>query len=115
MARKKAAKANEIDKVNRFFANKSPLRAAQEAVSALLGVSPETASAMSMTKCKKALTNVYINIYDYVAGKYKKQVLTLRALFQRCNKRGYYPKEAAKDEGLKVLLKCFFTPVQSRA
>lgn len=106
--RKKKVGESDLANVDTFFKGKTSLSVAREAVSALLGVPPETVEAMSMRKCRRELEGVYINIFDYVAGKYSLQVATLGELRKRCKKRGIYPKERAKEEGLKILLEHLF-------
>lgn len=65
----------------------------------------------SIAGCKKMLRRIYINIYDYVEGRYDLQKGTRRELFQRCKqlKRecgyGFFPIHNARAEGLKDLLK----------
>ena len=99
---KNKASKNDINNAEAFFENKTPLMAAREAVSVLLGVPLSKTSMMSMRLCKKRLRRVYINIFDYVAGKYSLQMKSLSELRKRCEEGGYYPKKRAKTEGLRV-------------
>ena len=105
--KKNKATTADIKNVNAFVASKTPLCVAQEAVANLLKVPRKDTKVMSMRACKRALKGVYINIFDYVAKKYKKQVSSLNLLRKRCEVRGFYPKEDAKSNNLKVLLTLF--------
>ena len=73
----------------------------------------------SLGQCKKAMQGVFINIFDYVEGKTAEEngdqrkadsirkdcVFHSRAgLMKRCKKRGFYPRDQAKNEHLQLVL-----------
>ena len=67
----------------------------------------------SKTKCKKLLSTVYVNIFDYVD--FEKEELqnfvfkSKAELRKRCKNRGYFPKKEAKASLLKFLLKILYS------
>ena len=62
----------------------------------------------SITQCKKILKGVFINIFDYVDGKYDLKQPDRKALKNRCRERGFFPKKKAKSEHLNQLLQHLF-------
>merc|ERR1719197_435234 len=96
----------KIGEVNDYFDNfKSKLEIYQEVCKNLLGEVPD-----SVSKCEELLKGVYINIFDYVEGNYDKTFENLSELRKYCRKGnpGFFPKERAKSENLRCLLKKLF-------
>jgi hypothetical protein len=66
---------------------------------------PDFREGMSVTAMKKLLSSVYIHILDFVQGRDHLVQRNLSGLRARCKKLGYFPREKAKSEGLRGLLK----------
>jgi hypothetical protein len=99
--RRRRQKEKRIQKVNEWAHGKTTLEAIQEMCLNLVGEKRDT-----LTQCRKLLevNNVYINIFDYVAGKYELQCDSLKELRKRCRNR-CFPLDQAKQGPLRELLK----------
>eukprot|EP00051_Salpingoeca_urceolata_P006692 m.88584 g.88584 ORF g.88584 m.88584 type:complete len:134 (+) comp14947_c0_seq3:492-893(+) len=94
-----------IRDVLEHFGDRDELDILREMVENLLG---EDSDDLSRTACRDLLRDVFINIFDYVQGDYDQICDTKRELRARCRRIGFFPKERAKAEGLRALLKVFF-------
>ena len=71
----------------------------------LLGVQP---AGDSSTKCRAAVKNTFINIYDFEAGQYQHTFATRSQLGSYTKKKKLiFPKEIAKQGATKFLLQVF--------
>lgn len=101
------------ERVDNWAGNRSHLELVQEMCRHLLNLSEDEVPG-SITKCKELLRPIFINLYDYVEGRYHLQFQSARDLFKRCKKLrrkegyGFYSKGKAKTEGLKDLLRHLF-------
>jgi hypothetical protein len=99
--------------VNNWANGRSHLEMVQEMCKNLLGLR-EDEFPVNITRCKQLLRSTYINLYDYVRGRYDMQYGSARELIQRSKQlrreRGYgfYSVENAKTEGRKHLLRGLF-------
>lgn len=99
-----------VQNVNQYFNGRSELDILQEGVIRLLperldeGGQPPA----EVQQCRKLLRNLFVYIYDYTNGLNEK-LSSHGALLRKClsDHRGFFPKEAAKSEGLKILLRDF--------
>lgn len=99
--------------VNNWANGRSHLEMVQEMCKNLLDLR-EDEIPVTINRCKHLLRSTYINLYDYVEGRYYMKKQTARDLLQRCKQlkreRGYgfYSVENARTEGLKDLLRGLF-------
>eukprot|EP00050_Salpingoeca_kvevrii_P012553 m.23470 g.23470 ORF g.23470 m.23470 type:complete len:156 (+) comp4126_c0_seq2:300-767(+) len=93
-----------IASVNAHFNDQTELDILQEMVRNLTEEEPPE----TKTACRKLLDGVYINIFDYVDGDYSEACDNRQALRRRCQLRGTFPLERAKNEHLQGLLKKLF-------
>ena len=96
-------KRKDVRRVNAHFSNRSKLDVYQEVCKRLVGEIPP-----SVTKCEATLNGIHINIFDYVDEKYDMKMKNRRELIERCKRRGYYPRQRAKDENLRCMLETLF-------
>ena len=114
----------DLESVNAFFEDRyggdaggkrDKLAAANDILHFLRLESSKT----SLRQCKQAMQGVFINIFDYVEGKTAEEngdqrkadsirkdfvFNTRTALLKRCKKRGFYPRDQAKNEHLQLVL-----------
>jgi flagellum-specific peptidoglycan hydrolase FlgJ len=111
-------KYQDVQEVAEHFEGKSHLEMIQEICRNLL---PDEEIPTSVTMGKALLEPIHINIFDYVAGRYEYVYDNIDDLIDRCEELknstdetingariGYYPVQAAKNEGFRDLLRSFF-------
>ncbi len=70
---------------------------------------PKEPVPQSLNAAKKMLAKVFINIFDFVDGYYNVRFANVRALAKYSKKHHkIFPKEAAKNSSVRVLLKMLF-------
>lgn len=86
-------------------------------VSLLPDIEEEEVAGFSGTQCKRLLGSVYIHISDYVEGRYdrteeaaspEEHAQVCRHLRVRIREVGPFPREQARTDGLRALLRTLF-------
>eukprot|EP00049_Salpingoeca_infusionum_P019485 m.362082 g.362082 ORF g.362082 m.362082 type:complete len:142 (-) comp20077_c0_seq1:104-529(-) len=95
----------DIQDVNDHFMGRDELDILQDMVRNL---TEEQDPPTSKRGCRELLLDVYINIFDYVEGKYHLACDTKRELRRRCQLRGHFPLDKAKSEQLRGLLQFLY-------
>jgi hypothetical protein len=111
-------KYQDVQEVAEHFQGKTHLEMIQEICRNLL---PNEKTPTSVTMGKALLEPIHINIFDYVAGRYEYVYDNIDDLIERCEELknstddtvngariGYYPVQAAKNDGFRDLLRSFF-------
>lgn len=99
---KKQKRASDVEKTLEHFRGMTTLlEMLQHICDELLGEHGPT-----ITQCRNMLkkNKKFINIFDFVDGKYDKVCSSRAELRKRCEKRGFFPLKKAKRSLLKELL-----------
>lgn len=106
--RKRLKKERDTANVNRRFDGMDTIQILRDMVKNLAPTKYRAAPAMSKSACLAALRGLYINIFDYCDEEYDRCFNNRRDLIRRCDKRGYFPAERAKNVHLAGLLRKLF-------
>jgi hypothetical protein len=97
----KRARALDQNQVEDFFAQMSTQLQVYNAVLIFCGEAPQS----TVTQCKQILKGYYLNIYDFKDNVQGFIFKSKPPLIKRCHQRGCYPKNRAKNEHLRALLR----------